>query len=226
MPMPKSPWQWRARNQVVDHDIIEREAWAQKTATYEAMRGAAMAEVEGNLPSDHLETKYSREIYKDIRSLETMVVEMMFAEMKKKKCMMKVIKRYESMRRELEPTAAEEKNAIREELKKKRSPESHDAEIPEGKVLSIHHSNQQALMRLRRALFYTTNYQSGGSVICDGCYRKDITYPFPQTRTFPEGTIMRCFVGNSEIRHFRGVKCLGCVGAMNRSDLPEARHAV
>ena len=22
MPMPKSPWQWRARNQVVDHDII------------------------------------------------------------------------------------------------------------------------------------------------------------------------------------------------------------
>ena len=116
MPMPKSPRQWRARNQVVDHDIIEREAWAQKTATYEAMRGAAMAEVEGNLPSDHLETKYSREIYKDIRSLESMVVEKMFAEMKKKKCMMKVIKRYESMLRELEPTAAEEKNAIREEL--------------------------------------------------------------------------------------------------------------
>ena len=150
VPMPVSDKEWRDRNAIVDRGIIEREQWAQKTEAYKRMRGASLAEVNGVLPSDHLGAKYSRFIYKDVRNLETMIVEKLYEEMKGMECMRSVVKRFEEMKKELSITEAEEKKAIREELEKNQ--ESPDVVVSESAVLHEFNSHKEALTSLRRFL--------------------------------------------------------------------------
>ena len=206
VPMPVSDKEWRDRNAIVDRDIIEREQWAQKTEAYKRMRGASLAEVNGVLPSDHLGAKYSRFIYKDVRNLETMIVEKLYEEMKGMQCMRSVVKRFEEMKKELSITEAEEKRVIREELEKNQ--ESPDGVVPESAVLHEFNSHKEALTSLRRFFFYTTSYKSEGAHGCDGCYDMQKAHPLMKTVSFPDGVVMRCFIGNREIPNFHGVHCL------------------
>ena len=209
IPIPPSDENWQARNRIIDHDIIEREEWAQNTLAYETMRASALKEVEGDLPSDHLETKYSKEIYKDIRNLEWMVVEKLVEEMKKKNCTMKVIQRYEEMKKELESTVADVWDNIREELKKKKSLKSSNVVVTDKEVIAVYRVKVKEQLNKYRNHFYSTSYQSSGSSVCDGCSFKDRKYVRPQTRVFLNGAVMRCFIGNTENRRCHGYKCLG-----------------
>lgn len=210
-PIPLNDAERMVRNSAIDKEIIERENWGKKTESYVKMRSIAMNEVEGLYPSDHLDTKYSRDMYRDVRKLEQMVIHKLYTEMEGKPCFAPILSRFLEMQRELTATQEEELEQQRKELEGKFK-EGRSRAITDETVWEAYREAMKARLRQRQAFFYSAAYTSPGRSYCDGCRVTEFSRFYRPSSAFRDHLSLRCFVGNTELRGFRGVNSLGWWG--------------
>ena len=195
--------EFRKRNAEVDAELRRREKWMYNSKEFSDMRGQVTQDEESVYASDHFDYKYTRDMYVNIRELETRVIHRLHQRIEKDYCLRSSVEKYKRMDEELVPSYAEKLERLRNETNRAKFKRSrrYYKPISDRDLLELYRKNKKQLSKQRMKDFKNVFVYTQWERVCDGC-------PFPnsgksqgESKFGGVHMIIRKWIGNKEQVH-------------------------
>lgn len=191
----------RARNEIVDAELLAQEKWIRSTKEFDTMRRVVMEEKSAVYPSDHFDYAYTRNMYLHIRDLESMVIDALYQRLEQSSCFQPIYEKYLRMNEELLPSQTEKMEKVRSDLiagkRKNMSRRQRTVVISDEEVKAELFRREDDARKQKLKAFQSVEYYSDkAQAYCDMCklrWSKKGT-----VSSLPEHFTIRKWVGNQE----------------------------
>ena len=180
------------RNREMDAALRAGEKEARNSSDYEAMMNQTRL-LDGVFPEDHVSPYYTIVHFDEIHQRERRIISLLATRMRKSPCFHSVIQKYDSVASVLNFMEIDWIQTMREKINNKTATAAdlEDYKQVQNKLVNRRMQHQQA--------FHNVKYFSDSSVYCDGCLLPPIKKSIAKTTSFPNGFVIRKFVGDKEV---------------------------
>ena len=191
---------FRKRNDEVDAALREREKWMYNSKEFSDMRGQVTQDEESFYASDHFDYGYTKNMYINIRDLESRVIYRLHQRIEQDPCMYPAVEKYKRMNDELLPSYTEKLERLRNETNQanyKRNRKYYKP-ISDKALVDLYYEKKRELSKQRMKDYQNVVVHTQWKRKCDGC-------PHPNAGTSRGKSVLggthmkiRKWIGNKE----------------------------
>ena len=188
------------RNRRVDAKLLEEEREEHNSNDYQLML-KQVEELDGIFPADHISPYYTVLHFQEVHQTEGDVISDICLQMKQMDCFQPVIAKYDLVHLLLQ---FKENRWIKDVRKAIRNKTASSA------LVEKYHEFQNVLITRKlilRSKFYNVSHYSDSTIYCDGCDVPPLMKNISVILNYPNGLLIRKFVGNEEVEYIETSRC-------------------
>ena len=188
------------RNRRVDAKLLEEEREEHNSNDYQLML-KQVEELDGVFPADHISPYYTVLHFQEVHQTEGDVISDICLQMKQVDCFQPVIAKYDLVHLLLQFKENRWINDVRKAIRNKTASSA---------LVQKYHEFQNVLITRKlilRSKFYNVSHYSDSAIYCDGCDVPPLMKNISVFLNYPNGLLIRKFVGNEEVEYIETSRC-------------------